>query len=87
MSNWKISPNYFNTDFSWPLSIDDKITVFCDRIYGWQLDIADQIINYRKGSNDEIIEGLPHAGYAVLHLVLSYFEMIAKYRASFCKYS
>ncbi len=80
--SWCISPDYKNTDFSLPLSIDDKITIFFDRVDGWQLGIADQCINGRKGPNGEI-EPIPDSGFAVLHIVLSYFEMIAKYQDGF----
>jgi hypothetical protein len=70
-----ITPNYQNTDFVWPLSIDDKITIFEDRTMGWQLGLANRIINGESGAN-----AIPHSGYAVLNIVLSYFEMIAKFR-------
>lgn len=81
-----LTPNYKASDFSWPLSTDDKITIFIDRTYGWQLDIADQCINGKKGSDGKIIiNSIPHSGFAVLHIVLSYFEMIAKYQDGFAK--
>lgn len=81
-----ITPNYEDTDFTWPLNINSKITIFLDRTYGWQLDIADQCINGRKGPKGAIIaKPIPHSGFAVLHIVLSYFEMIAKYRDGFAK--
>jgi hypothetical protein len=79
-----ISPNYQDTNFQWPLSIDDKITIFLDRTYGWQLNIADQCINGKKGRNGKIIsKPIPHSDFAALHIVLSYFEMIAKYQGGF----
>ncbi|MEW6351443.1 MAG: hypothetical protein AB1646_20515 [Thermodesulfobacteriota bacterium] len=46
-----------------------KISIFEDRINGWMLNIADAL--YAK---------IPHSGYAVLSIVLSYFEMIVHYR-------
>lgn len=79
-----ISPNYQDTDFVGPLSVDDKITIFSDRTYGWQLDIADQLINGKRGPDGGIIvKAIPHSGFAALSIVLSYFEMIAKYRDGF----
>ncbi len=79
-----ITPNYQDTNFSWPLSIDDKMTIFLDRTDGWQLDIAGQLINGKKGPNGKVItKAIPHSGFAVLHIVLSYFEMIAKYQDGF----
>lgn len=70
-----ITPNYQHTDFSYPLSTEDKITIFWDRTLGWQLELANRIIN---GQADA--EPIPHSGYAVLQIVLSYFEMIAKFQ-------
>ncbi len=79
-----ITPKYQDTDFSWPLSIHDKITIFLDRTNGWQLDIADQCINGKREPTGGIIsKPIPHSGFAVLHIVFSYFEMIAKYQAGF----
>ena len=66
-----LSPNYQDTDFAQPLTLDDKITIFLDRTDGWQLGIAEQ-------SRD-----IPHSGFAVLHIILSYFETIAKYSDGF----
>ncbi len=78
-----ITPNYQDTDFSRPLTIDEKITIFLDRTYGWQLDIADQCINGKKGVTGESVTPIQHSGFAVLHIVLSYFEMVAKYQDGF----
>ena len=79
-----VSPKYRDSDFPAPLSTEDKITLFEDRILGWKLDIADQLIN---GNNlpDGSMERtpIPHSGYATLDIVFSYFEMIAKYEDGF----
>lgn len=81
-----VSPNYQDTDFLWPLCLDDKITIFLDRTMGWQLEIADLCINGKKGTGDKyIIQPIPHSGFAVLNIVLSYFEMIAKYQDGFTR--
>lgn len=80
-----VSPNYQDTDFSWPLNLDDKIMIFLDRTQGWHLDIADQCINGKKGADGEFVSPIPHSGFAVLNIVLSYFEMIAKYQDGFSK--
>jgi hypothetical protein len=53
------------------LSFDEKVTIFRDQILGWQLDIGDACIN---GG----LEVMRHSGFAVLSIVFSYFEMIAK---------
>lgn len=66
---WKHTSN----NFSFPLSLDDKITIFREQIYGWQLNIADILVNDPKKS-------IHHADFACLQIVLSYFEMISKYK-------
>ena len=79
-----ISPNYRTQDFSQTPSIDDKIAIFADRTMGWKLDIADQLINgRRRGDGSEERSPIPHSGYAVMDIVFSYFEMIAKYEDGF----
>lgn len=81
-----VSPNYQDTNFLWPLSLEDKIEIFLDRTLGWQLDIADQCINGKKSPDDEmLLQPIPHSGFAVLNIVLSYFEMIAKYQDGFTR--
>lgn len=66
------------------ITLDVKIDIFKERIEGWKLDIADQLINGIKDEKgNRIAEGNPHSGYAVLDIILSYFEMIAKYQAGY----
>jgi hypothetical protein len=75
-----ISPSYQDTDFSPPLALEDKITLFEDRVLGWKLYIADRIINGRDHLDpDNPRQPIPHSGYAALDILTSYFEMIAKY--------
>jgi hypothetical protein len=75
-----ISPSYQDSDFRYPLGVDDKITIFEDRVLGWKLDIADQVINGKTSTGgSEERQPVPHSGYAALDIVFSYFEMIAKY--------
>jgi hypothetical protein len=62
-----ISPHFTDHHFQTPLRIEDKIALFADRVRGWQLDIA------------QSLESHHHAGFAVLAIVSSYFEMISKY--------
>ncbi len=78
MRNIWLSPSYQDTDFPLPHSLDAKITLFEDRVIGWKLDIADQLIN---GSQEK--SPIRHSGYATLDIVVSYFEMIAKYEDGF----
>jgi hypothetical protein len=69
---YAISPHFTQLHLKDTTNLDAIIQVFADRVWGWQLDIADRI------SRTE-----PHGGFAVLSIVLSYFEMIGKYRAGF----
>jgi len=72
-----ITPYSQRSCFGRSLTFDDKVKIFYEQTLGWQLDIADACINGRdfQGTKDGPIK---HSGYAVLHIVLSYFEMIAK---------
>ena len=79
-----ISPSYQESDFPIPRSIDDKITIFEDRIFGWKLHIAEQLVNGTSGPDgNQDRSPIPHSGYAALDIVFSYFEMIAKYEDGF----
>lgn len=69
-----ISPSFRDDHFRWPLSLDDKITVFVDRVRGWQLQVA-----------KEVAEQVPRSGHAVLSIIMSYFEMYAKFEAGFTR--
>lgn len=71
-----LTRNYRISDFSFPLSLEDKIRVFEDQILGWHLEIAEWIVKSRS-------KHAKHSGYAALQIVLSYFEMYAKYEKGF----
>jgi hypothetical protein len=80
--DWWVTPKRRFKDLPKEITLNDKIEIFYERIDGWKFDIADQLINGRvvKDERGNIsVEGSPHAAYAVLNIVLSYFEMIAKY--------
>lgn len=79
-----ISPSHQETDFQSPLSIENKITLFEDRILGWKLNIAEQVINGQLDENgNHSREPIQHAGFATLDILFSYFEMIGKYEAGY----
>ena len=81
-----ISPSYQDTSFSAPHSIDIKIILFEDRVLGWKLNIADQIMNgAKRADGSEERSPIPHGGYAALDIITSYFEMIAKYENGYAK--
>lgn len=70
-----ISPHYTTLDFPNRLTLDNKIDIFIDRINGWQIGIAKKIIQHE----------IQHRGFALLHIILSYFEMIGKYSSGYIK--
>jgi hypothetical protein len=67
---FSISPKHTTLDFPDGWTLEDKIEVFSARIEGWQIGIAKEIVK----------KGIPNRGFALLHIVFSYFEMIGKYR-------
>jgi hypothetical protein len=69
---------------AWPPSFEEKVEIFYQRVLGWQLHIADLISNGGKPMSQEQniadISSVPHSGFAVLQICLSYFETIAQYQ-------
>lgn len=80
-----ITPFHKRSDFPEVLTLDNKIQIFYERVTGWQLDIADMVINGVKVNNGTIILlQIVGSGYATLDIIISYFEMIGKYRDGYC---
>ncbi|MCK5562483.1 MAG: hypothetical protein KAJ51_17920 [Thermoplasmata archaeon] len=73
------------TDFKQPLSIEDKIQIFEEGTAKWHLHIAELCINGGKDGEGKEIPAIYGSGFAVLKILLSYFEMIAKYEHGFNK--
>lgn len=73
-----ISQKYSDQDFGGSPNLDQKILIFEDRVLGWQLDIAEEL---RTQIEDEANEGrtIQHAGFALISILFSYFEMIAQF--------
>jgi len=71
-----------DADLAWPLTVERKIDIFYEQLRGWQLHVADLIANggYPLGGAAKI-QSIPHSGFAVLQICLSYFETIGKYQA------
>ena len=68
-----ISSKYYADEFPNGMNLDNKIEVYFDRVLGWQLTPAQDTANNVK-----------HSGFAVLQIVMSFFESIAKYREGYC---
>lgn len=66
---YRISPRHTSADFEGHWTIDDKIEVFVDRVQGWQLGVATEMIRRQ----------IPERALALLHIVTSFFEMLSKY--------
>ena len=76
----KISWKHEHTELDANSSIEKKIEVFRERVWGWQLHVADLAINGGKNHDETAdVQSLPHSGFTVLQILLSYFEMIARY--------
>jgi hypothetical protein len=81
----QITWKHKDTDFSWPLSFENKVEIFYERALGWQLHIADLVANggtaYGEAGSHEgnVVSSIRHSGFAVLQVCLSYFETIGQY--------
>jgi hypothetical protein len=68
---WIIAPGITSSDISDPPTFEEKLQIFERSVLGWQLEIAEIVIN---GSEDH--HNILGSGYAVLSIVASYPEMI-----------
>lgn len=75
-----IAWNIRSDALAWPLTFEKKVQIFYERTLGWQLHIADLLANGGQpfGGTDTL-KPVKHSGFAVLHICLSYFEMIGNY--------
>jgi hypothetical protein len=81
MSNLYLSPKYRESHFNYIYSLDDKINIFEDQIYGWTLNIAEVMVAGKTDDKDNyLIEPIAQSEQAALNLVLSYFEMIGHFK-------
>jgi hypothetical protein len=78
-----ISWKHRKSDFSAPLTFEQKVDVFYEQTLGWQLHIADLIANggtafgeTKPDSAGKNIVAIRHSGFAVLHICFSYFELV-----------
>jgi hypothetical protein len=78
-----ISWKHEYSEFQSPLTFEQKVEIFYEQTLGWQLHIADLIANGgttfdqpkppRPGYE---VRSIWHSGFAVLHICLSYFELV-----------
>jgi hypothetical protein len=69
----KYAPDLDSRDYPRPWSFETKVLVFERSVLGWQLGIANRLIN---GCKCEGRPAVPHSGYATLAIVMSYPEMV-----------
>ena len=79
-SDWQVTPKRKMSELKLPLSLEQKIDIFFERTDGWQLGIADKIINGVIIDKSGKFIGSSESAYAVLNIVFSFFETIAKYQ-------
>jgi len=70
--NW-VSPTSQRKDFSDPYTLADKLRIFEERVDGWQLTIAEEMLTQ---INAQSPKSMQHAAYAMISVIFSYFEMI-----------
>ena len=81
LKDWMITPFSKRSDFPEKLAVNHKIQIFYERVTGWQIDIADIVANGIRDEKGEVLkDGIKDSGFAVLNILLNYFEMIAKYK-------
>jgi len=82
----KITWTHDSDELRSPLTFEKKVEIFYHRTLGWQLHIADIVSNGGKplgqDENAPELSAVPHAGFAVLQICLSYFETIAQYQSA-----
>lgn len=74
-----ISRNYTNESFGGTPNLDQQILIFEDRVLNWHLDIAELIRKHMEAKKQKGTDW-NHAGFALLSLLFTYFEMIAQYK-------
>jgi len=72
-----------HTDFVAPLTLEQKVNAFYEGTLGWQLHIADLVANggitfgeFKLGQPGYEVPSIRHSGFAVLHICLSYIELV-----------
>lgn len=70
-----------HTEFTSPLTLEEKVDLFYEQTLGWQLHIADLIANSgmtfeANGGASYHVPEVEHSGFAVLLICLSYFELV-----------
>lgn len=79
----KITWKHERTAFPSQLSFDQKVEVFYEQAWGWQLRVADLMANGGEPiGGGAKLDVITHSGFAVLQVCLSYFETIGQCQAA-----
>lgn len=79
-----VSWKHQHTDFSQPAAFEEKVVIFNEKVWGWQLHIAELCLDGGKDHDGRTdLPKIPHSAFAAMQIMLSYFEMIAKYENGF----
>jgi hypothetical protein len=79
----KVSWKHQDADLPTTLNFEQKVQLFYEQTFGWQLHIADLIANGGVPlPGGEAIQRIEHSGFAVLQICLSYFELIGSLYAA-----
>lgn len=74
-----ISSKYTNETFGDNPTLDEKILIFEDRVRNWHLHVA-KLVNDSIKAADTKNPDWSHAGFGLVTLLFTYFEMIAQYK-------
>jgi hypothetical protein len=77
LDTW-LSWKHRRSEWDRPASFAQKVDLFYEKLFGWQLHIADICAN---GAEDA--PAIQHSGFAAPQIALSYFETIGKYQAGY----
>ena len=62
-----------HSDLSQTPSFDDKVAIFRERVWGWQLHIAELCLDGGKDHEGKVdVRAVPHSAFAAMQIMLSY---------------
>lgn len=83
MSKYAISWKHEDTYLGRNASPEREIDVFEAQVWGWQLHVADLMLNGGRDHDGNEVAAIPHSAFAALQVGLVYFEAIARYEAGY----
>jgi hypothetical protein len=74
-----ISPLSSNLNTPLPHDFETKVRLFWERFHGWKFEIAQKMLDGFTDGGGVAHPGIPHAGYAAMDVMFSYFEPLGKH--------